>query len=281
MVSDRILEVPTPCIDNHGNEVYDDSLIAQLLLNCIDEADERCTRRDENNGCLWRHFEEALGVMDFSEYFADGCYELDDKNEWHTVHRNSDTADYIKGAVPFVTNFFSDWISSIDVSNVCINKRFAKLVNPECDRFLTFNYTKVLEQVYGINEVCHIHGCIGEELVVGHGNDEDRSEEYMAQHIGSENSLYELDNILRKDTKKSLRKNNWFFDSIQEVEQIYSFGFSYSDVDMLYIKTIIKKLRNIDNVVWFFNNYHTSEHDDFKRKIVGCGYTGKFDVFSV
>mgnify|MGYP003501408859 CR=1 FL=1 len=47
-----------------------------------------------------------------------------------------------------------------------MTRLFKLLINPKDDLFLNFNYTKTLENLYGCNNVCHIHGCIdnGEKL---------------------------------------------------------------------------------------------------------------------
>lgn len=78
--------------------------------------------------------------------------------------------------------------------------------------FFTFNYTETSEKVYRINKenVCHIHGKQGGEILFGHGNTKDYTDEYMDKNIGSENALSELDNFLKKDTKRALKEHECF-----------------------------------------------------------------------
>lgn len=69
---------------------------------------------------------------------------------------------------------FARWISTIDVKNAEVKKDFENLlIEDENNFFITFNYTKTLEEIYGINEnyICHIHGYIDEDsnILVGHG----------------------------------------------------------------------------------------------------------------
>lgn len=94
-----------------------------------------------------------------------------------------------------------------------VRKQLEKMEQEKADNiFLTFNYTETLEEVYGINEdrVCHIHGKQGENILFGHGNTKDYTDEYMSKNIGSENSLSELDNFLKKDTKQAMKEHKLF-----------------------------------------------------------------------
>ncbi|MGL5963394.1 MAG: AbiH family protein, partial [Fusobacteriaceae bacterium] len=59
------------------------------------------------------------------------------------------------------------------------------------DSFLTFNYTRVLEEVYGIDsfDICHIHGEVEDELVIGHLNQE-RSVELTKEKNKEQDSFF-------------------------------------------------------------------------------------------
>ena len=69
------------------------------------------------------------------------------------------------------------------------------------------------------------------------------------------------------------------FNDLHLVEEIYSYGFSYSDVDMVYIKKICQSV-STDSIVWYLHSYDNSKADIVKSKIRACGFDGKFDVFS-
>lgn len=126
------------------------------------------------------------------------------------------------------------------------------------NHFLNFNYTETLESAYCKNNVCHIHGRIGDEqedIYFGHGDDEEYPE--SLETLGAEVALGQLKRSLRKDTTKALYDNKAFFDGLKDVTEIYSYGFSFSDVDMIYIETI----RNIicPGTIWFLNSYSWNE----------------------
>lgn len=117
-------------------------------------------------------------------------------------------------------------------------------------------------------------------MVFGHGNNSDNYDEYMSRNIGSENYLSELQDSLRKDTQNVINKNKDIFKAFGEVDEIYSYGFSFSDVDMVYIREICRKSPT-ENITWYINDYDNEKFDYFKRKIIECGFNGKFDMFTI
>lgn len=97
----------------------------------------------------------------------------------------------------------------IDYSNI---EKLRKKPSFKNSLFLNFNYTRTIEQVYGIkaSDICHIHGEVSsrtEGIYFGNGDDEEFE---------------------------------GFFDRLSKVNKIYSYGFSFSEVDMPYIEEIAK-----------------------------------------
>lgn len=198
-----------------------------------------------------------------------------------TVYNNEDMASTLMLVVPYIIDFFAEWINLVELCDVKRKKGFQKLLG-ELDLFLTFNYTETLERCYGIQEenVCHIHGKQGHEVLFGHGAYKDYTDEYMRHYIGAENTLDDLDRFLRKDTNIALKENDGFFKKIdQSIEEIYTIGFSFGDVDLVYIREICKKIS--DKVVWYLNDYEPSKLPIYKNKIKQCGFRGTFDTFSI
>ena len=71
-----------------------------------------------------------------------------------------------------------------------------------------------------------------------------------------------------------------FFDSIDAgIKEVYSIGFSFADVDLIYFKEICKKL-SVDTV-WFLNDYNSDDIPKFQKRLRKCGFKGKFDVFHI
>lgn len=270
--SDEYLIVPESFIMLDGGEGYNDDEVVGFLLKIITET--------EDIGEAWSDLENTLGYLNFDECFDDWNTYDDDDNEWHKVYINEDTAANVSGAVKMIKEYFSDWIETIEIFDTEQKTKFYNLIDHNNDLFLTFNYTKTLEEVYEVKNVYHIHGKQGGKLIFGHGNDIDYYDEYMNRNIGSENQLSELQMSLKKDTQTIINQNKALFKTLGEVDEIYSYGFSFSDVDMVYIREICSASPT-ENIVWYINDYDREKFDVFKEKIIGCGFNGKFDMFTV
>lgn len=270
--SDEYLIVPESFMMPDGDEGYNDDEVVGFLLKIITET--------EGTGKAWSDLENTLGCLNFDECFDDCNTDEDDDNEWHRVYRNEDIAANVSGAVKMIKEYFSDWIETIDISSAERKTKFYQLIDNNNDLFLTFNYTETLEELYEAKKVYHIHGKQGGKLVFGHGNDTDNYDEYMNNNIGSENYLSELQEALKKDTQTVINQNKDLFKIFGAVDEIYSYGFSFSDVDLVYIKEICSTSPT-ENIVWYINDYDSKKFDAFKEKIISCGFNGKFDMFTV
>jgi hypothetical protein len=152
--------------------------------------------------------------------------------------------------------------------------------------FLTFNYTRTLERVYGVPEsnICHIHGVSNNaknlndttsgDLIFGHGQ-----EVFDTNVTNIPNTAY---NINKKPVNRCIIKNQLFFEKLAGVTNIYSYGFSFGDVDMPYIKKICHSIGDTSNVTWYFNDYKIEKYRmSYEEKIRKTGFLGKFDIFHV
>ena len=142
-----------------------------------------------------------------------------------------------------------------------------------------------LEKVFYVpqNHICHIHGLQGSELIFGHGNDENLMDEFESSYIGAEFELNSIHKFLRKDTMHAIEMNSNFFDMLSKfyIYEIYSWGFSFSNVDMIYIKKIVELINGGKNCIWYISGYD-KWHGNFKKiknKIKKCGFLGRFCVF--
>lgn len=270
--SDEDLIIPESFTMPDGDETYNDDEVVGFLLKIITET--------EDTGEAWSDLENTLGKLDFDECFDDWGIYGDDDNEWHKVYRNEDIAANISGAVKMIKEYFSNWIETINISEAKQNIKFKHLIDINNDLFLTFNYTETLEVVYEAKNVYHIHGKRGETLVFGHGSDTDNYDEYMSRNIGSENYLSHLQVVLKKDTQSVIKQYKDLFKVFSTADEIYSYGFSFSDVDLVYIKELCS-IAQTKNIVWYLNSYDRAKFNNFKDKIRDCGFKGKFGIFTV
>ncbi|MDR6124047.1 hypothetical protein QFZ87_003644 [Bacillus sp. SLBN-46] len=263
-----------------GSEVYDKDEVVSFIMDIISKA--------EPYGERWSDIETSLGRLDFEEYLDEMSYFLDDDDDdddmWHRAHRNEDAAEHFYNVTLKTKELFSEWVNSIDISTVLPKKKLQDIIDIDNDVFLTFNYTSLLEDLYGAEDVFHIHGergfqsLPGTELIIGHG---ESREDFENTHVGSEWALSKIHQSLKKDTKEIIRKSRFFFDILPSVKNIYSYGFSFSKVDLAYIKEIINKL-NKENVTWYLSDYDYKEtREEYKKIIRAFGFKGTLEVFSI
>lgn len=264
--------VPSCSMGHDGEEIYDEDEVVGYLMNLISRTEGPC----------WSDLERSLGQLDFDDDFSYLPEVLDhdgDRNLFHEAYNNEEQAATLAGCVPMISGFFADWINTLEISSAKVDPRFCSLIAPTTDYFLTFNYTRTLESLYGVKNVCHIHGVQGDPLIFGHGAGHLFDEDHWSYYIGSEDSLEEIQSALRKDTAKAMDTHRAFFQNLRaKVTDIYSYGFSFGEVDLVYLKEIF---RNVDtkSVAWHLHNHDSKKHDAQKKTLIGCGFSGVFDVF--
>ncbi|CCL08518.1 conserved hypothetical protein [Clostridioides difficile CD002] len=180
----------------------------------------------------------------------------------------------------YLHKYFYEWINTIQIDKKVKRKiDFYNLINSNDSIFINFNYTKTLELLYEVNssKIFHIHGIQGGNIVLGHG-DEEMEIDYSI-YVGSEYILESVYESLKKDTNKVIVENENFFDSlVEKIDKIYSFGFSFSEVDLIYIRKICKTIETKD-IIWYINDF--DKNKNYRAIIKGCGFKGKFSTFVV
>ena len=123
-------------------------------------------------------------------------------------------------------------------------------------------------------------------MIFGHGVEK---EDFENIYTGSEFALAEIHFSLMKDTSKIIDESNYFFDELLSVKNIYSYGFSFSKVDLPYINEVCKKC-NAKNSIWYLQGHERERESEFefeyrkeyqKEVIRNCGFDGEFDVFNI
>lgn len=271
------LVVPEETMQPDGGITYNENEVLSMLFYLINEA--------ESNTEKWSDIECSLGCLNFDEAFE--WWDIRDKEGDidlpKTARRNEGIASQLEIPTLTIQNLFTEWIDTIEIDLVVPKEEFRRLVDIN-DCFLTFNYTETLEEVYEVPQenICHIHGKQGEEIFFGHGNLEDNTELYMRKYIGSENSLNKINRELRKQTEAALINNRVFFDNLvgTDVKEIYSYGFSFSEVDKIYLKEIFNKI-DTENIIWYFNDFDKWNHSQYKITLEECGYEGTYSTFHI
>ncbi|HFJ9454020.1 TPA: bacteriophage abortive infection AbiH family protein [Bacillus tropicus] len=240
-----------------GQDISENSgVMFGLLFHAINEI--------EGEG-LWSNLEKTLGDINYDGFLSRNGY----KN-------NDILLDTLKTRAFIFKDYFYSWVNKISIERANSKEDFKKLINSD-DLFLNFNYTKTLEDVYNVNEdaVVHIHGVAGDDVEFGHGADH-------------RNSGFEEEELIheefRKDTDKIVEDHEFFFGELipgRQIKEIYSFGFSYGDVDQVYLTKLIKSLGKTEDITWFFNRYDKEREKDFMGILKTCGFNGNYDDYEV
>lgn len=257
---------------------------AEALLYAMDHA----------SGEEWNDFENALSRIHFydkipgyaGERHEEGTYEHQQEVTQFLMIAGMISRALTDSATACWQEFFSSWIKTVEVtvesSAVKPHDNLISMFHDADAEFMTFNYTKTLQQVYGVRVVKHIHNRVGQKLIFGHGNDDPWYFEPEGDRptFGS-TDLEAFLASLRKDTDKQLRKYNDFFRKLgPEIDKVYSYGFSYSKVDSPYIKEVVHRISS--DATWYFTAHEAKNTKEFgkkKSKLRRYGFKGQFDVF--
>ncbi|TWL55428.1 hypothetical protein CHCC15325_3096 [Bacillus licheniformis] len=253
-----------------GGEDFDTNELVTFLNHLVSE-----TEKDGEN---WCDFEANLGRLNFDVYFDEMTYLYDEEEPYRQAYIYEDVAENFLKATLKIKDLFFEWVSIIDISEAPFKESFYNLIDPERDIFMTFNYTYVLEEIYDADNVEHIHGKQGEYTIIGHG---DTGREFQSYPLGTEWSLSQLYDSLRKNTDEVIKNKNQFFDGLRYIKNIYSYGFSFSEVDLPYIKEICRRI-DTKKKIWYLSDFDCHRiRKKHEKKIRQCGFEGEFKVFSI
>lgn len=275
----------TISLEEYGNLPVD-IVAAETLVYAMDNA----------SGERWNDFEEALSRINFFHKIPRLPESKED--EFESEH-NERVIEYllsvdllssaiIKSAEEYWPLFFSDWIKTVEEKiegdNYKAHNSLLQLFSDSTNKFMNFNYTKTLQNLYGVSVVKHIHNRVGQKLIFGHGDlkaeYEEPYESDVRMTIGS-SDFNDFIQSFRKDTDKQIHKYSKFFKNLDSsIDKVYSYGFSYSKVDSPYIKLVIDKIS--PNTTWYFTEFETKNAESLrikKIKLRKYGFKGSFNTF--
>lgn len=227
---------------------------------------------DENVDPFWSNFEHSLSLLDVEMVY--GAYSGSLANPGSPGFRDRDWNTFaidmemvVDSLTRNLTKAFHEFISKIDYSVIPSDKHLP--LNARA-LYLSFNYTDTLEGFYGIseNQITYIHGKAvgGDEIILGHGIDPDNfKEEPPKPPVGvsdeelelwreqmsdqfdyslelGKNALQDYFSSSFKDTQAVIKGNTEFFDSIQDIDQVFILGHSLSEVDLPYFEKVITSI---------------------------------------
>ena len=271
---------------------YDENMLVSYIVQTLDycQDDAWSTLEPAFGESLVTIFMEDIYensfLVNFKKNFGDG---FDSWDEYAEAYRQltflterglalEDTAKKIKA---LFVQWVTDQLQNIDYGKYGKNAGFEKVFHrnqSQNDKYLTFNYTLTLEKLYHISEkqILHIHGKVGddkENFCFGHGENAYDIHD-MDIISGLEHSVSRVLRILEKRTERIILENKTFFQNLQDITEIYSYGFSFGDVDMVYLDEICKYI-SPKEVTWYFNTYDTMNNPEYLEKIRNRGFLVK------
>ena len=258
---DRAHNLPTTYEDFHSWLIHNRDL-------AFVDAFESLYPEVNNTKGEWCDIESALGNVslelainvDFNYQYC--CDEVRNENSSHDAYR---CGENLRQMVEVLPSCFCEWTHSIDLS-----KCKMKYVLSRDSHFLSFNYTRTLEDVYTINQklIRHVHGIIGnnDKLVVGYGDAQFENSDFEPDIVGIDKEL--ILNILRanrKPVEKIIQEPTFkgFMLSISNVSSVVVFGHSCSQVDKPYFTEIAKNIK--DDAKWLFYVHNPKNNKAVER----------------
>ena len=164
---------------------------------------------------------------------------------------------------------FGEWVQTIKVP---MDAERVKNLDTEAT-FFTFNYTRTLEDLYGVDEdnVLHLHGSVDNgRFVIGHGlsveemldrdTEENAYDRDPDNDMGEDEARMELFQViadqLRKPVEDIMVMNSIHFNALETIDEMEVLGFSYSSIDLPYLRRIFE-IAGVDIHVIF--GWHSTE----------------------
>mgnify|MGYP002680378200 CR=1 FL=1 len=224
---------------------------------------------------LWSDFENKLGKPDMNAIRAAAIIEQKHRQQLIDECLDFRASNVVERIGGYLRGNFSDWAHSLDTYVRKCNKLLNIGNEKESALYLTFNYTKTLEKVYGIssNQIYHIHidgnvenvdvidGITVIDCIYGC---KDIDAEIKKNNSDFSETMRIYSDYMRKKTGEIIssdRWKTWFgeYGKSKDVDKICVIGHSLNDIDKPYFLEINKKH---PEAKWYVS-YHTE-----KEKIV-------------
>lgn len=223
---------------------------------------------------IWADFENALGTLNLElmgsrniiDMWLDnfGFYDDEDSGAAEFYMALEAAATPISNLVNSLQPTFRRWIDHLEIGTD--ERPLIGLIHPR-GKVLDFNYTEFVENLYGVKDVCYIHGSRKKKgkLILGHkpgatGDLYEKSRKPKTYRqavidVAQDNVLSligKYDKDLTKDSHEIIKAHCGFFDGLAYIKQIVVIGHSISSVDWDYFAEVKKKA---ENAHWYFGIY--------------------------
>lgn len=239
---------------------------------------------------IWADFENSLGSLNLDlmgrrnivDMWLDdfGYYDDEDAGaaEFYMVVEAATSP--IINLVNELQPAFRRWVNSLEVGTD--DRPLADLIRSD-GKVLDFNYTEFVETLYGVHDVCYIHGNRKKKgkLILGHRpgaegffHERERKPQTYRQAVidVAQDSVFDLigkyDEELTKNSQEIIKKHQSFFNGLAGVDQIIVIGHSISQVDWDYFIEIKKRT---EKVHWYFGIFGLNDLKNMEDLIQTLG----------
>lgn len=237
---------------HHGIPSSYKQYMTWLICHYPDLYDEIArTFKDADEDAWWADFEHHLAEVECMYDMSIPIYP--DIEVLDVEIKGTNSPERLAATFKAVQKTFTLWVHSLN--ELLLEYQPDLKLDPDAT-YLTFNYTNTLQDLYHIpdKQVLHIHGKAerGDELIIGHESDGNDFALKQLEEVGFQKKPYQISRqiaVLRKPTERIIEMNRAFFESLSDVETITVYGFSFSSIDMPYIREIIKYIKS-SGVKW-------------------------------
>lgn len=218
---------------------------------------------------FWNDFEKNLGEL-FPNVVLDETLhrrnvfnsEFDYENLDDSTMLNHIYKEFYSG-LQLLDELVQRWVEQIDIKWVEPEEKYIELFDSD-SLFITFNYTKVLEEIYDVldEKIYHLHGSVDDEPIMGHGRD--HVEDWHPESVLNDDLTNEFNRQIsnwikgfhsssKKDVQQFLRgMDNWLSSEKDDIDKIIVLGHSLGEVDYGYFKHLISILPKNE---WFISYF--------------------------
>ncbi len=233
----------------------------------------------------WSDFEDSLATLN-SEVVRERCsdylvsYASDAWSEdYHFMYQEA--LKEITGIYSVrLKEVFIEWLHTLDIDATFDHEK--KLNIDIKAKFLSFNYTDILNKFYGVPgiNILHIHGkkeYPDDAIMLGHGcnyesgtNQKIDPESYDHRIDAGEKVIWEYFKSTYKPAKQILKNNIKFFSNLGKVLNIVVLGHSLSSIDRVYYEEIVRCI-DLTKVNWFVSYYKKTDKTKFTKFFSNLG----------
>lgn len=243
---------------------------------------------DENaqKELLWNELEKNLANID-EDIIIEDALGIEMNLESGDIGIEDTLYEYFTDEYKYIellAQYLKQWVRTIRIRDISPK---TTLINNRLDAiYITFNYTSVLESVYGIKEgkVIHIHGSLkakDDDPILGHGNDykmqkiKKRLQEAEREYDEKEISICKVISDYYQHTYKDVNKYMYRLLNLinMDIDEISVIGHSVAGVDIPYFKNIdVFTHYKAKWIVYYFEN---NEKQRIYNNLVDCGINVK------